>query len=403
MFNCIWSIFLLFVSLSIYVEALHKQEGASKLENRIKGKRNFWNISGKADVERRGETDEHLKIVHLCIKERDEKQRLITCDKRHSSQFACVGAWRGGDIKPCDKLSKTEVAVPICVQEKTSYVKICEQKRLAAINLCLPKQLKKIYKTSNHQSKVKTYNNLSTNIQPCSNAQQRICLEKENLILCDHIRNDNPQKIHSNLDFKQITGTNIINLHYRYPNQKQSTLSNTKINLQNKNRAINIPFNYKANKFESWYKPSKSNLNTIVRKNIENKSRKMKYQAENIKNKELKITHRSSKLSDGKLGTIYKKSKPHLKELQNKHKYRSYKYGKDVLNPTKSKRSNKGQRFPTTKQASKNTTPKYPDESQTRKYFYVVKCHDCDIENAMVVDVNAPEVLPNVKVLEFSK
>ncbi|GFW73342.1 uncharacterized protein TNCV_2800061 [Trichonephila clavipes] len=105
------------------VTAQTYEDGASQLQLRAAKKRNFRNISESAGAERHGEADEHLRIVHLCIKGQKEKERLITCDRQHSSQFACVGAWKG-DIRPCDKFNKKAVAAPICVQSLRHSQKI---------------------------------------------------------------------------------------------------------------------------------------------------------------------------------------------------------------------------------------------------------------------------------------
>ncbi|GBM52334.1 hypothetical protein AVEN_126408-1 [Araneus ventricosus] len=140
----------------------------------------------KDEPRRQDSNEKSLRDMHLCMEEEDRKDLLITCDRRYSSKFACVGAWEG-NIEKCDEFEEKQVAAAICVQAESSYVSICEYKNLKSSYLCSPRKLAwtSDYKEYPNSEKVST--GLREGIRPCNNKKRRICLEKGALLPCGDI------------------------------------------------------------------------------------------------------------------------------------------------------------------------------------------------------------------------
>ncbi|KAF8795195.1 hypothetical protein HNY73_003071 [Argiope bruennichi] len=148
----------------------------------------------KDESRRQDSNEESLTAMHLCMEEEDRKERLITCDRRYSSNFACVGAWEG-NIQKCDKFKEKQVAAAICVQKDSSYIVICEYKNLKPTYLCFSRKLTGINDYNLYINFSKIASQMREDIRPCRNKQRRICLERGALFPCDGL-----DKLESNID-----------------------------------------------------------------------------------------------------------------------------------------------------------------------------------------------------------
>ncbi|GFR30744.1 uncharacterized protein TNCT_424651 [Trichonephila clavata] len=333
-----------------------------------------------------------------------EKERLITCDRQHSSQFACVGAWKG-DLRPCDKFNKKAVAAPICVQETTSYIKICDYKNMSAAHLCFPRELSDSTKIFNYLGNAQISKMLRTNIRACNDAKRRICLEDESLVKCGLIKRKIQKKEHTqpNLHFKKSTKMNNRNMQFQFSKFDPQKSSKLKQKLNYNNTDENSSFNSQVRYSLYLRKALKTRLNKFVKNRTHNTNTGIKYLLENSRNGKLQRkngfpTFNKRKPSAKIHTTNYPLKLPKIRRLDAKYQYRNIPLNRKGY-------KGHGKRYPLKHRnlAAISTTPNYKDESQTKKYFYVVKCKDCDLEHMMVVDENAAEVIPEIETWTFDK
>ncbi|GFW73340.1 hypothetical protein TNCV_2800041 [Trichonephila clavipes] len=270
---------------------------------------------------------------------------------------------------------------------------------MSATHLCFPRELSDSIQRFNYRGNAPISKELRTNVRACNDFKRRICLENGSLVMCGLIRNKFQKKAQSNLHFKKSTKMNNRKLRFRFPKFDHPKSSNLNQKLNYNNRNEDSSFNSKVRDSLYLHKTLRSRLNNTVNNKTHNTNMELKYHSNNSRNRKLQLKNGFPKFNKRNYSAKINKTSYPLKIPKISRLGDSYQYRNIPLNRKGSKRHP----LKHMNLASISTTPNYDEKSETKKFFYVVKCKDCNVDHMMVVDENAADVFPEIETWTFDK
>ncbi|KAG8176911.1 hypothetical protein JTE90_022402 [Oedothorax gibbosus] len=321
-------------------------------------------------------------VSHLCINQHWFKNELIVCDIKLTTTFACIGAIEG-EIQLCEKSTQNEIFAPVCVQDKTAQLITCKYKNFVSGNLCFPRNTL----SSINNEPFKKYN-LKPHItfRVCKNKRRFACFNEGDIELCDQlkVKKINYSEIISDEkdcnSFENCKGSNYPEGHKGSKNGYNDQNFEMQSKPQRKSSDIESQNNTLHHLFLGFHETNHARLFKENSQQHLEKTNPSTFQEENS---------RKTSSDKNKIGLKTSKSRRHKKIEHNCDKG-----GRDK-NTTGGKYRN-SRCNNVSSEIKRSVSEKLPTNiakyENINKYFHILKCEDCQIDNVIKLENDAYNV-----------